>query len=119
MIQGVAQVIRNHFFNLKLISPDNSRLRPPVENLRLLLLSQEGNRLDLVADHGDKIKSLHYYLLISGFQLIQSQKLPNQIIHLGGLVHDYVAVELPALFIIVDALLESLRIALDQGDGGF
>ena len=49
--------------------------------------------------------------------MVERQQLFHHIVHFGRLVHNDITVKFPALRIVIDTLLQALRIALDQSDG--
>ena len=63
---------------------------------------------------GRHIKTFHIHNIISRFQLIKGKEVFYQSIHLRRLVHNHIAVKVPALLIVIDSLFQPFRIALYQ-----
>ena len=117
MIEGIAQVIGQDLLHPQFIPPYLQRRNPFIGHLRFLLIRKDLDGGQLSADQLRDVKAFHPGLFSAEFQLVQRQELFHHGIHLGGFIHDHITVELPALLIIIDALLQALRISLDQGKG--
>ena len=119
MVQGIAEIVGKYFLNVELVRPHVDGIHLVHADGDALLLRHDGRRGQNAVDEGNDVKPLHDHLLIAEFQLVQGEKLLHHPVHFSGLIHDDLAVKLPALFIVVDTLLQALRITLDEGDGGF
>ena len=63
-----------------------------------------------------QIKPLHHDLVIAEFQLVQGEQFLYHTVHLTCLIHNDLAVKIPALLIVIDTLCQSLCIALNECD---
>ena len=117
MIDRIGKIIHKDLFRLKLISPDIHGRIIFHTDLYSILFCQDIRRLQIVADQGRDVKTLHGNHIVSEFQLIQSQQFLHHGIHPAGLIHDYLTVKTPALRIVVYALQKPLRITLYQCNG--
>ena len=100
MVQGIAYIVCHNLFDLKLIGPYINRLLRLKDHFCILLPDHDIHGLKHAADQGYDIKPLHYNCIFAGFQLIQCEKIFYQFIHLGGFIHNDIAIELSALRII-------------------
>ena len=119
MIQCIACIICHDFFNFKFICPYIDRLFCIKADLCLFLLDHDIHRLQNSPYQSDNIKAFYGHFISSGFQLIQSKKVTNQLIHLRCLIHDNIAVKLPAFRIFGNIFFQSFCISLNQCDWSF
>ena len=116
MVQGVAHVVGDNFLDLELVSPDIDRL-----------ICINGDRCPLVLDEEfhpgyhafyqlNDIKALHSYLVISELELVQCEKLSDHVVHFRRFIYYDIAVEVSALLILSNVVLQTFGIARDQGN---
>ena len=118
MVDRVAQIVRENLLNLELISPDRQAVRPFIAKLRVLLGSENLRGGNLAPDQVRQVEADHLHYVLTEFQLIERQELAHQGVHLSGFVDNHIAVIVPGLRIIIDAVLQALRVSLDQGKRG-
>ena len=117
MIHRVGEKVHKYFFYFKFIRPciDGRILFHPHRDI--ILFGQDRRRLDIILHQCRNVEAFHSHHIVAEFQLVQRQKLFHHVVHLRRFIHDDITVELSALRIIIDVLLQSFRIALDQSDG--
>ena len=116
MVQRITHIVGDDFLDLEFISPDKNRILSVHRDLRSLLLKKQRHAGNNAPDQLRDIEPLHRHLFRAELELVQREQLADHIVHLGGLIDNNVAVEVPALRILRDIVLESLRIAGDQRD---
>ena len=116
MVKRVAHIVSHNLLRLELIRPHIDRIFLPELDLGLLLLGHDLHALEHATDQFRQIKPLELHIFISEFKLVQSHEVFHHLVHLGGLIHDHVTVEFPALRIIADSFLQPFCVALNEGD---
>ena len=119
IVIGVAQIVLQHLLQHKLVSPHPKLLRGGKRHLAVMIFSQDRGGLHHAADHFHKVKVLQSQLHLAGFNLSQVQQTFDDVIHLFRLVNDHVAVKVPALRVVVDIILQSFGLALNQSNRRF
>ena len=116
MIQCITGIVRYNFFNLEFICPHINRFISIETYFCFFLLNHNIHRLQDTSDHTDNIKTFYCHLIPSGFQLIQSEKITDKLVHLTGFIHNDITVKLPALRIFGNIFFQTFCIALYQCD---
>ena len=82
--------------------------------MNTFLFHQNFSRICHATDQFCHIKTLHDYLIVAKFQLIQSQEFLDHTIHFICLINNNITVKLSTFRVIIDAFLKTFRIALNQ-----
>ena len=115
IMNGIGQIIGKYLRHLECIRPYVDRCILRLGETYILLFQQDLVRCYDPPDLFHHIKTDDLQRLISEFQFIQIQEFHNKGIHLCRFIRDHITVKLPALRIIIDGILQSLGISLDQG----
>ena len=118
-MEGVAYVIGHNFFCLKLVCPYIKRLCLIKDHPGFFLLNHDIHSGKNTFDQRSQVKTLHNCRIFSRFQLVQCEKVLNQLVHLGRLVNNNITIEIHALRIIIDILFQTLCISLYKSNRGF
>ena len=118
MVDRIAQIVCENLLNLELISPNRQAVRSFIAKLRLLLGRENLRGGNLAPDQVRQVEADHFHYVFAEFQLIERQELAHQGIHLSGFIDNDIAVIVPGFRIVIDAVLQALRVPLDQGQRG-
>ena len=72
----------------------------------------------MVANKSNHIETFEVHRFLTEFQFIQGHELLYHLVHFIRFIHNDAAVKFPAFRIVVDTLLQALRIALDKRNRG-
>ena len=115
----IGDIVCDDLFHLEFISPHMQRFCLVEHNLNFSLLCQNLGRLDHSLYQRCQIKTFHIHLIITKFQLIQCQQFLHHLVHLSRFIYNHITIELTAFFIIVNIILETFCIPLNQCDRRF